>query len=243
MTKVFITLAGISLVGAYVVGLLPAAAQAESLVSPSYRFEETTIGNGGMLESNSENFRSSLSIGDTAVDNSSSDNFQFESGSQTTSDPALTFMVNNFDVEFGSFTPSSATVATSTFSVINYTSYGYVVQIIGEPPTNGDHTIEAMEETGPSVAGSEQFGINVVANTSPESVGANPDHGEFGVGDPAPNYATPNNFRYVSGEAIAIAPESSGETTYTISYIVNVESLTPGGHYSSHQSLICTGTY
>jgi hypothetical protein len=100
-----------------------------------------------------------------------------------------------------------------------------------------------MSTTGPSQAGVEQFGLNLVANTSPVSLGANPNHGQFGVGSAATNYATTNNYRFVSGETIASAPKSSGMTIYTISYIVNVSSLTPGGQYSSNQTVICTGTY
>jgi hypothetical protein len=85
--------------------------------------------------------------------------------------------------------------------------------------------------------------MNLVANTSPISFGANPDHGQFGFGSASTNYGTANNFRFVNGETIASAPKSSGQTIYTISYLVNVNSLTPGGNYTSSQTLICTGTF
>lgn len=221
----------------------PSGIVSAELSSPNFQFEETTIGNGGTIDASSPNFRSSGSVGDTAIGNSQSDNFQFEGGSQTTDDPALSFSVDTAAVNFGSFTASGATVATSTFSVINYTSYDYVVRIVGDPPSNGAHTLDPMASTGPSVAGSEQFGINLVANTSPSSVGANPDLGDFGIGAATTDYGTPNQYRFVSGEAIAESPESSGEVTYTISYLVNVGSLTPGGKYTSNQTLVCTGTY
>jgi hypothetical protein len=144
------------------------------------------------------------------------------------------------------FPPFSSTIpatATAEFTVLNYTSWGYVVHMVGTPPTKGNHTIPAMTSTGPSVPGTEQFGINLVANTAPSSFGANPVHGLFAYGDATPNYNSPNDFRFVSGEAIAQAPKSSGTTTYTISYIVNVNSLTPGGAYEGTQQLVVTGTY
>jgi hypothetical protein len=220
------------------------AAYADSLKSAHYQVDESFLGNGGLLQSNSAHYQTDgSSIGDTGTGNSASSNFQTNSGYTTTGDPALSCGITSPNANFGSFSPSGAAVATSTFQVSDYTSYGYVVQIVGDPPSNGGHTLAAMTSTGPSQAGVEQFGINLVANTSPVSVGANPDHGQFGFGSAAANYDTPNSYRYVSGETIASAPKSSGITTYTISYLVNVTSLTPGGQYAANQSIICTGTY
>ena len=223
--------------------LMPTAAYAETLVSPSFQMREHSLGNSGLLDSKSENFNVNLSVGDTAVSNLASENFQVDSGSVTTSDPALIFAVNDFDVDLGNFSSSSTSVATSSFTVLNYTSHGYVVYITGSPPSNGEHEITAMDETGPSITGENQFGVNLVANTSPTSLGANPDYGDFGYGTPTENYDTSNEYRFVSGEAIAESMQSGGETTYTISYIVNVEGLTPGGRYSSDITLISVGTF
>jgi len=55
--------------------------------------------------------------------------------------------------------------------------------------------------------------------------------------------ATTNEYRYVSGETIAFAPKDSGKTTYTMSYIINVNSFTPPGQYTTDQTLVVTGTY
>jgi hypothetical protein len=103
--------------------------------------------------------------------------------------------------------------------------------------------IDPLTTASTSQTGVEQFGVNLVANTLPVSVGANPNNGQFGFGEAATNYNTSNSYRYVSGEAIAKAPKSSGLTTYTLSYLVNVDSLTPGGQYTSNQTLVVTGTY
>jgi hypothetical protein len=216
---------------------------AESLQSSNYRFDESVLGAGGLVQSASPNYQASNSTGDVGIGNSASTNYQVEAGSKTTNDPTLSFAVDDADVSFGSFTPSSASVTTASFSVSNYTSYGYVVQIVGNPPSNGAHTLTAMATTNPSQSGIEQFGINLVANTLPVSVGANPNNGQFGQGIAAPNYGISNKYRYVSGETIASAPKSSGVTIYTLSYLVNVASLTPGGQYTSNQTIIVTGTY
>lgn len=217
------------------------------LQSPSYRFDESSIGTGGLMEGSSSSYKVRSSTGDIAVGSSASSNFQIDAGTQTNPDPTLTFSMDTPNANFGTFSPATATTSTSTFSVINYTSYGYVVQLVGAPPTNGGNEITPMNTTGPSQPGIEQFGVNLVANTSPVSFGANPDNGSppnnFGFGAVASNYSVPNQFRYVSGETIASAPKSSGKTTYTISYIVNVSSLTPAGVYKSDQTLVVTGTY
>ena len=231
------------LIFVFCVAVQTSYAYADPLVSPNYRFDESSIGAGGLIQSSSASYQGSDTIGDVAIGNAASTNYQVGAGSNTTNDPTLSFSINNGAINFGSFTASNATTTTANFSVSNYTSYGYVVQIIGNAPSNGSHALPAMSTTGPSTAGGEQFGINLVANTSPVSVGANPSSSQFGFGVASTNYATPNQFRYVSGETIASAPKSSGITNYTISYLVNVAGLTPGGNYSSNQTIIVTGTY
>lgn len=221
----------------------PHSAFAESSQSTNFRFDESTVGAGGLIQSSSNSFLADSVLGDLGIGNSASSGYQLNAGSKTTADPTLSFAINQNTASFGSFSPSGPTTAVSTFSVLNYTSYGYIVQISGTPPTYGSHTINAMTSTGASQFGIEQFGINLVANTSPLSFGANPDHGQFGNGSATANYGTANQFRYISGETIASASASSGLTTYTISYLVNVSSLTPGGQYTSNQTLIVTGTY
>lgn len=210
--------------------------------SAHYQFIQSKLGGSGLIDSNSTNFQSTQSIGDAIIGNSGSSDFQFQAGHVTTGQPSLSFGVSA-PTSFGNFSPTTTATATSTFTVSNYTSYGYIVQITGTPPTNGPHVIAPMATTATPTVGTEQFGINLVANTLPSVFGANPDHGQFGVGSAVANYNTPNQFRYVSGDVIASAPKTSGITTYTISYIADVSPLTPGGQYTSNQSIICTATY
>ncbi|MGH7141998.1 MAG: hypothetical protein ACREF5_00750 [Candidatus Saccharimonadales bacterium] len=213
------------------------------LKSPDYEFEETALGGIGITNTQSADYQAAESGAMLGFGNSADSTLQINNGHTTTSDPALSFAVNSFGVNLGNFSPSATAVATTTFQVSDYTSYGYIVQLIGTPPSYGSHTIATMATTEPSVVGEEQFGINLVANTLPVSLGANPGHGLLGVGSAASNYGTANNYRFTSGDTVASAPESSGVTIYTISYIVNVSSLTPAGQYNASQTLICTGTY
>ena len=216
---------------------------AAPLISNNYQFQETSLGGVGNSAAASNNYQSATSGGTVGNTNSTSAGFQIMAGNTTTNDPTLAFSIVSDTAGFGSFSASTTSTSTATFQVADYTSYGYVVQIVGNAPSSGSHSLSTMSLTGPSQVGIEQFGINLVANTSPISVGANPNHGQFGFGSATSNYGTTNNYRYVSGETIATGPKSSGVTLYTISYIVNVGGLTPGGYYTGAQTIICTGTY
>lgn len=231
------------MVSALIVILAAPHAFTETQTSPNYRFDESTVGAGGLSSSSSASYTGRSALSDIGIGTSLSGNFQFSAGSQTPPDPALSFAVLTSTANFGTFTAASTMTATATFAVANYTTYGYVVQVYGNPPTNNTHTIDAMPAPNTSQVGVEQFGINLVANTAPGSLGANPNNGQFGYGSVMPNYAIPNNYHYVSGDAVAHAAKNSGLTVYTISYIVNVAPLTPGGRYTSDQTLIVTGTY
>jgi hypothetical protein len=211
--------------------------------SANYKFNESAIGSGGLNQSNSASYQGRDSVGDIGIGNSASSSYQINAGSTTTNDPNLSVSIGGASVNFGNFTATSATTATATFTILNYTSYGYTVQIVGDAPTNGATTITPLTTTSASTAGTSQFGINLVANTLPVSVGANPDTGQFGFGSASANYGTSNMYRYVSGETIAQAPKSSGLTTYTITYLINVPPLAPGGVYTSNQTIIVVGTY
>lgn len=232
-----------SVVVVCVVAGTASAAFADTLKSPNYQFEESALGGNSILDTHSPDYQASTSAGILGIGNSASPSFQINAGNTTTNDPALAFAVNSSSVSFGDFSPGSTATATSSFQVLDYTSYGYVVQIFGTAPTNGAHTISAITSATTPHTGVEQFGINLVANTLPTSLGFNPDHGQFGVGSAYTGYNTSNNYQFNSGDTVASAPKSSGQTTYTMSYIVDVSSLTPGGNYTGGQTILCTGTY
>ena len=228
-------------------------AYADSSSSAHYTFINSDLGGGGIIPSDSAHYQSIESLGDNIASSgtggSASTNYQVEAGSVTQKDPGLSIAIVNGNATFNApFSPTTTATATAQFSVADYTSWGYVVQVVGNTPTNGNHSIPAMSNGsgGPTTpaTGFEQFGINLVANTAP-AVGANPNYGQFAAltAKPEPNYDTANQFLYSSGDSVASSPKSSGQITYTISYMVNVSDLTPGGQYTSNQSIICTGTY
>lgn len=217
--------------------------------SSNYRIDESFIGPGGALESSSTNY--SVDPGQQSLGNSggvgegSSTNYGTQSGATTTSDPRLVCTVNSGALNLGALSTSVTVTGTATFSVLNYTAYGYNVSILGNSPTNGSHSLDALASNSPSNVGVEQFGINLKDNTTPNigAEAAQVPSGSFSFGTASTNYNIVDSFRYVSGETIAQAPKSSGQTDYTISYIVNTSNTTPGGSYMGNQTLLCTGTY
>lgn len=219
---------------------------AQSLQSPGYRMDDSYIGPGGTVDSSSFSYRENSTAGDLGVGSSSSLNYAQVAGVNTTNEPRLILIVSTSSVNFGGFSNGSTATATATFGVLNYTSYGYSVFTVGSTPSNGSHNLSGMNPAAASQTGTEQFGINLKANTSPLTFGADEvqvPSGSFSYGSAASGYDTPNNFRYVNGEKIAGSNRSSGETDYTISYIVNTALTTPGGTYSGTQSLVVVGSY
>ena len=130
--------------------------------------------------------------------------------------------------------------------MLNYTANGYNIYTNGTPPSSTSHTLTGLASPTASQVGVEQYGINLKANSSPISQGADPlqiPSGGFSFGVGSAGYNTANNYKYVNGETIAESGQSSGETDYTISYIVNVSTATPAGQYTGNQGLIVVGSY
>src|SRR5262249_36782928 len=126
-----------------------------------------------------------------------------------------------------------------------YLSNGYTLQISGAAPSQGTHHLTALATPTTSHQGAEQFGVNLVANSTP-AVGANPvqvPSGSIGFGTVTDDYITPDLFKYVEGEPVAQSSTSNGETDYTLSMIINVSNITPGGRYTGVYSAVVVPTY
>lgn len=214
--------------------------------STSYCSEEQFFGTGGELDASSSSYRSKQALGETGVGNSSSSNYQANAGFNTTDTPYLEFVVNNANLNLGVLSTATTATGTATFYVRSYLASGYVVLTQSQPPINGTYVMSGMSSAAASAVGTEQFGINLVANTSPSSFGADavqvPDN-TFSFGAAATGYNTPNLYKYVQGDVIAQSTKSSGQTTYTISYILNISTTTAGGTYTMNHDLVAVGTY
>jgi hypothetical protein len=214
--------------------------------SSNYSVNEVFMGSGGSLDSCSGSYCSKQSLGELGVGNTASSSYQAQAGFNTDREPFLEFIVSNTNLNLGVLTSSAAKTANATFSVKTYLASGYVVKHTAPGPTNGSYVMNGLTTPTASAPGTEQFGINLVANTSPTNFGANPSQSPdvtFSHGQVASGYNTPNQYKYVRDDNIAYSDESSGQTNYTISYMFNVSNLTAGGEYVFRHVLVATSTY
>lgn len=231
--------------------LLPYTAWAQTSSSPSYQVQEVQFGSGGASEVCSDDYCAQASTGANAVGSQSSASFDAEAGLLTDNEEFLEFVLLDTSVNLGELSSNSTATGTAQFYVRAYLSSSYAVYTSADSPAIGaGDRLDPMTATGVSVPGTEQFGINLVDNTSPD-IGANlvnvPDD-SFADGSVAAGYNIPNQFRYVDGEAIVKAPattdrQGTGQTHYTISYIANVSPITPAGTYIMAHNLIAAATY
>ncbi len=226
--------------------LLPGVVMAQS-TSTNYRIEESFFGTGGELDPSSPNYQARQSAGELGVGNTTSTSYQAQAGFNTSDVPFLEFSVTGGSIDLGYLSAATTATGTVTFNVRSYLSQGYIVTSVGTLPTNdGGATISGLATPTASSVGSEQFGINLVANTSPTTFGANPvqvPDNTFSFGTVAADYNTANLYKYVIGDTIASSNSSSGQTNYTVSYIVNIASLTDSGQYATDQVFVATATF
>jgi len=215
---------------------------AESSSSTHYQMVETEFGAGSTLESCSTTYCATSSMGD--IGGASSATSPGLGGAQYT-EPTLEMTIVSGPSDLGVLTTEHTATKTTTIKVRNYLSGGYSLQLIGDAPKFEGHSLTALARPTASTRGKEQFGINVVANTTP-STGKDPTQvpSEEGLfGEAAEGYATANMFKYVSGDVIAHSTQTTGGTDYTITMIINISSDTPSGLYSGDFSAVLIPAY
>lgn len=235
----------------------PVAAQYSS---PNYRVEETFFGTGGELDPSSAAYKARQSAGSLAAGATSSSNYDAVAGFVTAHEPFLEMSVSDATVELGllSDTATSSGAAQGgpcncSFTIRTHLSSAYVVLTMSNPPTNeGGAVLDAKSVLGvPSTnQNTEEFGINLVDNTSP-NIGVNalnvPDN-TFADGTAATGYSTVDQFKYVVGDTVARSAATAtnqavGQTNYTISYIAKRKPLTEAGLFTMRHNLVVVATY
>lgn len=226
--------------------------------SPNYSATQVFFGSGGGSETDPTNGDTAqVAVGETGVGNFSSSNYQIHAGFNTTATPFLQAVVTSTNLDLGVLSTSSTATGTATFYVRAWNADGYIVQTDSPPPTNVEGGNTLFTNSTPTSAyspGTEQFGMNLVADTSPSSlttdtpVSANPVQTTtycctIGYGAAYGNYTTTNEYAYNNGDIIANSTKSTSSTLYTISYIFNISKNTIAGQYNFNQNLVVTATY
>ncbi len=232
--------------GLFVAGLWSWPVFAVNSASNGYEMSEAQFGAGGMLNSCSGQYCAKASIGPMggstpATNGASTANFQ----PIEDNNPVLEVIVEPGESNLGVLSTDKTATRTSIVRVRNHMGSGYFLQVIGNPPKFGNHTLKTPTTPTDSQKGKEQFAINLVANTAP-SLGADPlqvPSGQATFGQVASNYGVANKFMYHSGDVVAQSNAPSGRTDYTISMIVNVSGTTPAGHFTGDFSVVAIPMY
>lgn len=236
------------LIGLLLAFIFPVGTSLAQYTSPNYQVDETFFGSGGNLENASANYKAKTAAGELGVGNVSSPNFQAYPGFNTTDRILLEVNVAGGVFDFGVLDTSQPHARTTTFTVRDYLSSGYSVQLLGSPPRNGSYTLAAMSTAASSNPGTEQFGVNLAANnlSGPGPFGATPSQvpdSTFGFGVADSPYDTSNLFKYVEGDTVAHSDKSTGVTQYTLSMIANISRTTAGGAFGTSLFVRAVPTY
>lgn len=146
-------------------------------------------------------------------------------------------------VDLGTLTTTSTGTGTSQFGITTNAGSGYVVTYNGATLTSGANTISAIGGSATaSTQGSEQFGVNLKANTTP-SVGS--EVAGAGSAVAAAPYSTADSFAFVAGSAQTMVNQASSDAfrLFTVSYIANIAASTEPGTYTTTLNYVATPTF
>lgn len=218
--------------------------------SSNYSVPEAGFTSGSNIDANSASYNARVSAGDLGIGISESGSYLTYGGFITPDDEYAELTIPVTVIDMGVLDPGVPGTGTATFTARTYLNDQYIIVSPRDPPTSSSGAqIDPITTAAPFSAGTEQFGMNLVANTLPVVQGANPsrqpvDDGTFAFGEAAPGYNTTNNYQYNAGDIIARSvTRGYGETDYTISYIMNITPTTPAGQYTIEQDLVLTATF
>lgn len=143
-------------------------------------------------------------------------------------------------VSLGTLTPSSTGSGISQIGVGTNGTSGYAITINGATLTSGANTISALSSQTASSTGTEQFGVNLRDNATP-NVGTDPDGS--GSGNPTANYNTADQYRFVTGDSIASRNAAEDFRRFHVSYVANIGTATEAGTYTATMTYIATATF
>lgn len=148
---------------------------------------------------------------------------------------------DNYYTDMGNLSPDETLVAQSQMMVGTNATGGFSIVAVGTPPAAGTNIIEPATTPSVSMPGTNQFGINLVANSNPE-VGLDPQ-GVWANAVPSPDYSVPNQYKFVSGDEVAFSPNVSLMKKFTVSYILNASPSLRAGAYNTTINFIASGRF
>ena len=213
--------------------------------SANYVIYADVFSSGGLATSTSDLYSLYDTIGEALIlsNTSTSDLYGIKSGFQELyPDQYLTFSIADTAVELGTLSDSAASTDSNALIADTNAGNGYSITISGSTLTSGANTISAIGATAvASSPGTEQFGINLVANSSP-AIGLDPV-GTAPIGSAAGQYGIADSFAFNSGDTIASAGSATNQTTFTVSYLANISASTESGTYTATLTYSATANF
>jgi hypothetical protein len=148
---------------------------------------------------------------------------------------------DTYYTDMGTLSSTQTLTAESQMAVGTNATQGFVITANGGPPAAGTNVIPGTSVPAPSTKGTNQFGINLVANTAP-IVGSDPE-GTWANAIASPDYGVPNEYKYVPGDVVAYSPNVSLMKKFTVSYILNSSENLHPGVYSTTITFVASGRF
>lgn len=143
--------------------------------------------------------------------------------------------------DMGILDPQDTLTAESQMAVGTNASGGFVIIADAPPMSAGTNTIDSPDVPTPSRPGTNQFGINLVANSSPQ-IGENPE-GEWANAVASEDYGEPDVYKFKSGDVVAYSPNVSLMKKFTVSYILNSSPDLRAGVYTTTINYVASGRF
>lgn len=147
---------------------------------------------------------------------------------------------NNY-TDMGELNAKSTLLAQSQMAAGTNASGGFAITANGTPMSAGTNVIDSPATPTESKQGTNQFGLNLVANSEP-SVGNDPE-GTWANAVPSVDYSVPNMYKYVPGDVVAFSPNVSLMKKFTVSYILNSRPDLRAGVYTTTITYIASGRF
>lgn len=146
-----------------------------------------------------------------------------------------------YSTDMGELTSEETLTAQSQMAVGTNASGGFAILAYGTPLSAGTNIIKGLNQPTLSQVGANQFGINLVENTTP-TVGINPE-GAWANAVASADYSQADHYKFVSGDEVAYSPNVSLMKKFTVSYIVNASRSLRPGVYTTTVNYIATGRF
>jgi hypothetical protein len=143
--------------------------------------------------------------------------------------------------DMGELKPDGTLTAQSQMAVGTNASGGFAIVANATPMSAGTNVIDSPTEPTLSQQGTNQFGINLVANTSP-TVGSNPE-GAWTNAVVSDGYDQTDRFMFETGDVVAYSPNVSLMKKFTVSYILNTSPELRAGVYSTTVNYVASGRF